>query len=186
LEILTGLLIIITGFYAWATYRILQANEEVVKVMGDQLEALRRPYITIAPYIVPGTPLMGIKISNTGQSPAQNLTLSMDKNFYIQGNKKRNLAQFKAFVEPIEMLAPGTEIIFDVGTAIQIFSKDADQNIMPRVFGITASYEFFGKIVIEKNIIDLNPFLESSQPRDSLIKELKNIVEAIYKLQPKS
>jgi hypothetical protein len=186
LEILTGVLIIITGFYAWSTYRILQANEKVVKVMGDQLEALMRPYITIAPYIVPGTPLMGIKISNTGQSPAQNLTLSMDKDFYRHGNKEINIAQFKAFREPIEMFCPGTELIFDVATAIQIFSKDADPNIMPKVFSITASYEYFGKIVIEKNIIDLNPFLESTQPRDSFIRELKNIVEAIDKLQSKS
>ena len=186
MEILTGILIIITGFYAWATYRILQANEKVVNVMKDQSEALRRPYITIAPYTVPGTPLMGIRISNTGKSPAHNLTLSIDKDFYRFGKKDENIAQLKAFIEPIEMFAPGTELSFDLAMGFNIFAQDADPSIIPRIFSITASYDFFGKRVIEKNIIDLNPFLGSTLPRDSITRELKEIREAIEKLQPKS
>ena len=31
--ILTGALVLVTAFYAWATYRILKANERVVEVM---------------------------------------------------------------------------------------------------------------------------------------------------------
>lgn len=186
LEILTGILIIITGFYAWATYRILQANEKVVNVMRDQEEAFRRPYITIAPYTVPGTPLMGIRIANMGKSPAHNLSLNMDKDFYKFGEKEENIAQFNAFREPIEMFAPGTELIFDLAMGFKIFAEDADPGIMPKLFSITASYEFFGKKVIEKNTIDLNPFLRSTLPRDSIVKELEKIHEAIEKLQPNS
>lgn len=186
MEILTGILIIITGFYAWATYRILKANEKVVNVMKDQEETLRRPYIAITPYTVPGTPLIGIRIANTGKSPAQNLSLSMDKDFYKFGKKEGNIAQFNAFREPIEMFAPGTELIFDLAQGFKIFAEDADPSIMPKLFTITASYEFFGKKVIEKNTIDLNPFLGSTLPRDSLIRELKEIREAIEKMQPKS
>jgi hypothetical protein len=185
MEILTGILIIITGFYAWSTYRILQANEKVVNVMRDQLEALRRPYITIAPYTVPGTPLIGIRISNTGKSPAQNLTLSMDKDFYKFGKKEKNIAQFSAFREPIEMFAPGTELMFDLAMGFNIFAEDADPSIMPKVFNITSSYEFFGKKIIEKNTIDLKPFMKSTQPRDLLVKELEKIRETIDKFLPK-
>jgi hypothetical protein len=174
LEILTGILVIITAFYAWATYRILKANEKTVNAMRDQEEALRRPYITIAPYTVPGTPLMGICIANTGKSPAQNLSLSLDKNFYRFGEKDKNITQLNAFREPIDMFAPGTELNFDLAMGFNIFAEDADPNIMPRLFSITASYEFFGKRVTEKNTIDLNPFLGSTLPRDSLVKELKN------------
>ena len=32
-EILTGALVIFTGFYAWATYQILKATKRVVEVM---------------------------------------------------------------------------------------------------------------------------------------------------------
>jgi hypothetical protein len=36
LEILTSALVLITGFYAWATYRILKANERAVSAMRKQ------------------------------------------------------------------------------------------------------------------------------------------------------
>ncbi len=97
-----------------------------------------------------------------------------------------NIAQFNAFRKPIEMFSPGTELIFDLAMSFNIFAKDADPGIMPKLFSISACYEFFGKQVIEKNTIDLNPFLGSNLPRDLLIKELKNICDAIEKLQPKS
>lgn len=53
--VLTALLVVITGFYAWATFRILRANEAVVKVMKDQLEAQGRPYVHPSLFVVPGT-----------------------------------------------------------------------------------------------------------------------------------
>ena len=43
LEVLTGILVIITGSYAWATYKILRANEKVVEEMKEQSEAIMRP-----------------------------------------------------------------------------------------------------------------------------------------------
>lgn len=186
MEILTAILIIITGFYAWATFRILRANEKIVEAMGEQSEAIKRPYITIAPYVVPGTPLFGIRIANTGQSPARNLRLSMDKDFYRFGkyNEGNNMSRFKAFRDPIDMFPPGAELIFDLAQGFKIFADDSDHSIMPRSFTITAIYEFFGKEVEEKNMIDLNPFEQSTQPRDSLVTELKGIREAINKLKP--
>lgn len=36
LEILTSVLVLITGFYAWATYRLLKANERAVSAMRKQ------------------------------------------------------------------------------------------------------------------------------------------------------
>ena len=56
IEILTAVLVIITGFYAWATFRILRANEKVVSVMEKQAVAMGRPYVTVTPFVLPGTP----------------------------------------------------------------------------------------------------------------------------------
>jgi len=42
-ELLTATLVVVTGFYAWATFRILKANDKVVDVMRKQNEALIRP-----------------------------------------------------------------------------------------------------------------------------------------------
>ncbi|MGA7561621.1 MAG: hypothetical protein WBW55_00245 [Desulfobaccales bacterium] len=184
LEVLTGILVIITGSYAWATYKILRANEKVVEEMKEQSEAIMRPYIRIAPYVVPGTPLLGIRIANTGQSPAQNLTLRMNKDFYKFGEHQdgKNIARFKAFCETIDMFSAGAELIFDLAQGFKIFAEDADPNLMPRLFTITATYQFFGKKVIENNIIDLNPFEGSTQPRDLLLSELGNIRNSIEEL----
>jgi hypothetical protein len=186
-ELLTGLLVIITGFYAWVTYRILQANKSVVHVMLEQTEALMRPYIDIMPYVVPGTPIIAIRIKNTGRFPAKNLRLIIDKNFYRFGDQKenKNIAKFNVFLETIDMFSPGAELFFDLARCFDIFAKNVDYEITPNIFTITAHYEFFGKVVAENNTIDLKPLYESTQPRDLLVKGLKDIRESIEKLQSK-
>jgi hypothetical protein len=40
IEMLTALLVFITGIYAWFTFRILKANERIVERMHDQQEAM--------------------------------------------------------------------------------------------------------------------------------------------------
>lgn len=47
IEFLTALLVIITAFYAWVTYKMLKANERVVETMRNEFEAMQRPYITM-------------------------------------------------------------------------------------------------------------------------------------------
>lgn len=181
---LTAILAIITGFYAWVTYKILLANQMVVEEMREQAEAFRRPYITIAPYVLPGTPVIGIRITNTGQSPARSLSLNIDKDFYKFGEQKEeeNIARFAAFTKTIDMFAPGAELTFDLAQGFKIFAEDADPKLLPKLFTITATYGFFGKTVIEKNTIDLVPFAQSTQPRDLLLFELQKIREAVEKL----
>lgn len=50
IDILTAALVIITAFYAWATFEILRANKKVVEVMQEQSLAISRPYIVVAPF----------------------------------------------------------------------------------------------------------------------------------------
>ena len=50
MEVLTAILVLITGFYAYVTFRILKANEKVVAEMGNQTESINRPYINIRPF----------------------------------------------------------------------------------------------------------------------------------------
>ena len=44
---LTLALVVITGLYAWATFRILRANEAVVAAMKEQTETQLRPYLIV-------------------------------------------------------------------------------------------------------------------------------------------
>ena len=181
IEPLTAVLVLITGFYAWATFRILRANEKVVSVMEKQVVAMGRPYVTVTPFVLSGTPLISLKIANAGQSAAKNLRLVIDRDFYKFAEKQesKNIATFKVFQEPIEMLAPGAELTFDLAQGFMIFSEDADDDIVPKVFTITASYEFSDMKIEERNVIDLRPFEESTQPRDLIVSELQEIRKAI-------
>jgi CBS domain containing-hemolysin-like protein len=62
LVILTGALAIITGFYAWATFCILEANKAAVQAMRQQTEAQLRPYVVVAPTVRIGTTLLCLEV----------------------------------------------------------------------------------------------------------------------------
>ena len=47
IEVLTSLLVIITAFYAWVTFRIMKANERTVAAMHSQIESATRPYVAL-------------------------------------------------------------------------------------------------------------------------------------------
>jgi len=54
---LTLALIVITAFYAWATLKILRANEAMVSTMRDQQNAAMRRYILVSTSVRTGTQL---------------------------------------------------------------------------------------------------------------------------------
>ena len=47
IEVLTGILTLITGIYAYLTFRMAKASEESVKAVRQQSEDALRPYISI-------------------------------------------------------------------------------------------------------------------------------------------
>jgi hypothetical protein len=183
IEILTALLVVITGIYAWLTFRILKANERIVEKMHDQQEAMYRPYVSISPVVYPENPIAFLKIQNTGLTAANNLRLTLDKDFFQFGDKKedRNLKTHSAFKDQINSLVPGAEIYFYLAQSFVIFGEKGGEGLTPPVFSITAEYEYLGKKVSEKNVIDLCPYLGAANPHDPLVRQLKNIKEAIEK-----
>lgn len=184
IDYLTGALVLITGFYAWATFRILRANEKVVEVMHEQVEAVTRPYISVAPILEPDNPIFYLRISNTGKTSANKLKLTMDKSFHKFGEKsrERDLSTFAAFNHVIESFPPGAEITFSLAQSFKLFAEDADKEILPQSFTITAEYSFENKTVKENNIVDLKAYLGADIPQDPYIRKLKDINKAIEKV----
>jgi len=181
IEILTALLVVITGFYAWATLRILRANEAVVQVMKDQLEAQSRPYLHPSLFVVPGTNIFGLRIKNTGKAAPNNLRLSIDKDFFLFAKKKegQNLRDMNAFSQPIASFPPDAEIEFWLAQGPNIFAENADQTVVPHVFSIQADYTFSGRTVSESTSLDFRPYLNANIPRDSVVSELEKIRKSI-------
>lgn len=180
IEFFTAVLVIITAFYAWATYRILRANEKVVEVMHEQAEVMTRPYISIASVLEPDNPIFYLRISNTGKTAALNLTLTLDKTFFQFGeqSEEKNLGSHPAFTQTIDSFPPGAEIVFSLAQAFKIFSEDA-KNMLPTSFCIIAKYSYGDKVVEEKNIIDLRPYFGANVPHDPYVRKLKDISKAI-------
>lgn len=102
LVLLNGLLVVVTAFYAWATFRILKANEGVLSMMEQQTERLTRPYVQPVLYMVPGTNIFALRIENCGRTAATNLRLSLDRDFFVFADSRpeRNLRSFNAFSHP--------------------------------------------------------------------------------------
>lgn len=180
-------LVTITAFYAWATFRMLKANRDVVALMEEQLEAQTRPYVLISSYIREGTILLYLSIKNSGRMPARNLRLSIDPPFYQMGSNdpSENLANFSAFSQPIESLAPNAEIHFFLATGPVIFGPAAAPERTPKVFTITAEYEFLEKKVSERTTIDLRPYLNTEITHNPIADEIEKLRKAVEKLGDK-
>lgn len=182
IEFLTGVLVLITGFYAWATFRILRANERVVQVMNEQSDAMTRPYLTISPFLEPDNPIFYLRIANVGRTAARNLRLHMDKSFHKFGDasKSHDIATFTAFNAPIDAFAPGATIVFSLAQGFVIFAQGADPEKVPQKFVVTAEYEYgLDRRVAEKHIVDLHPYLNSDVPQDALIRKMSELIKVL-------
>ncbi len=179
-DILTGLLVLITGFYAWVTFRILRANERVVEVMKQQSESLIRPYITVTPFIERNSPVFVLRVKNTGKMPALKLRLKLDKDFYSFGDKNRNIADFPAFLNTIDSFAPSEELLFSLDMGTSLFQEE--KSINPKQFIITTAYSFGETQVEETHAVDLRSYWRANIPSDSHEKRLGDIQKEISKL----
>lgn len=183
-EFLTALLVIITAFYAWVTYRILKANESVVDAMREQSEAVLRPYVTVTPFLEPDNPIFYLRIANLGKTAATNLRLRIDRSFFKFGERseRNDLASFAAFNQTIDSLPPGSEIVFSLAQSFVVFADGADSSTCPTNFAITATYGFGSKQVEESHVVDLRPYLHADVPQDPIVRKLRAIKDSIDKL----
>jgi len=178
IEYLTGILVFVTAIYAYLTFRMVKASEASVEAVREQSEAMLRPYFTIGPFVRPHTPFLYLRIKNSGQTAARNLRLSMDRDFYQFGKSNqphRNLRIATAFSTPIDSFPPGAELLFGLGQGWVLFGKDANEEVTPVQFTITATYEFGEKQTTEEKHIDLRPYIGTEGERDPLVEELERI-----------
>lgn len=178
IDYLTAILVFITAIYAYLTHRMAKASDASVTAMREQSEAMLRPYVTITPYVRPHTTVLYLKIENTGKTAAENLRLSMDKDFFQFGETSqpaRNLRSANAFVQTIDSLPPRAKLTFALAQGFIIFAPDADQNAVPQKFKITAEYNFGTKEFHETNHIDLRPYIGTEGERDPLVDEVEKL-----------
>lgn len=183
IELLTALLVVVTGFYAYVTRRILRANEAVVAAMREQSEALTRPYVVVSPYVPPKGWIFYLRIRNIGKTAAKNLRLNLDRDFFRFGERQtdNNLASYNAFSLPTATFPPDAELLFYLAQGPDLFGESADDQVTPQVFTVTASYSYGDRTVTEETQVDLRPFLESAIPPDALVDKLDEVKKELVK-----
>lgn len=181
---LTLALVLITAFYAYATLKILRANEAMVSAMREQQSAAMRPYILVSTSVRTGTQLLYLSIKNVGKTAAHNLSLSLDKDFYQLGEKRneRNLAKSIAFSQPIDSFPPGAQLLFLLGNGPSLFSDANSDDLSPLIFRVTASYLSGGVLISETSAIDLHPYKNTDVPHDPVVEELQRLRTELAKL----
>lgn len=178
IDYLTAALVIITAIYSYLTYKMAKTGEASVQAVREQSEALLRPYVTISTFVRPHTSILYLRIENSGRTAAEDLRLSMDRDFFQfgEGNlANRNLRKMKAFSEPIKSLPPGGKLVFALAQGFVIFAQGADQSVVPSQFTIKALYHSGSKAIEEVSHIDLTPYIGSEGERDPIVDELEKM-----------
>ena len=182
IEVLTGLLVLITGFYAWATLKILRANERIVDAMHEQQIAASRPYIVVAPSLEVDNPIFYLRIANEGKSAALNVRFSIDKSFFQFGEQvnHKDIRNLPVFNNRISSMAPGAEIVLSLAQSFKVFAGgETEQPEMPRQFTVNAEYEFAGRSVRETHVVDLRPYYGANVLQDAYVRKLSSIAESL-------
>jgi hypothetical protein len=175
--IISFLTLIITGVYAYLTYRIVQASKE-------QTESVFRPYIVITHRLSSET-LIRLYIKNTGKTNACNLRLQIDRDFRQLDRKgeEQNIAKNFAFNNVIETFPPGSELKFALMPTVALYSDTSEKYPQPFIFTITATYSYADKTVTEKTTIDLRPYKNTSLPDYSVEDKLEALTKEISEIK---
>lgn len=186
IEILTSLLVIITGIYAFLTHRILQANRASVALMTSQIESSTRPYVVVS-LSRERAGFYSFEVSNLGRSSARQLHLTCDPEIKPVG-AAGDVVQFGKptdatglFRHPITYLAPGQTVRALFGHYSGIRDSYPDLT-----FKITLRYEGTGKSYEEMAELSLKPTDETSHLAEYDIgQEIHEIRKAIEKIRDK-
>jgi hypothetical protein len=175
-DVLTAILVVITGFYAFVTFKMLKA-------MRDQIETSLRPYVTVG-LVVELFPIFHLKVANEGRTSANRLRLTISHDFFSFGEKRdeMNLAKSNAFNKEIPCFSPGAELFFPLAQSFVVFGEKADPAVTPSRFSVTARYSYGDKTVEERTDVELTPYLTTWPRPDARTAELEKIREALEKV----
>lgn len=180
----TVILVIITAIYAFLTHRIARSNSLMVEQIEKQNFALTRPVIAINILSRQST-VLSLSITNRGNSPAQNLRLEIDKDFYrfAKNTEMENLKNFHVFKNPMPIFAVGDQLIFDLSQGFNFNTVNEGINLTPDTFCITVKYKMAEINFDEIHKIDIRPYFNSlaKMSKDDSLENMEKHLKQISK-----
>lgn len=153
-----------------------------VQALHEQNDSLNRPYVVVRPFTEDGS-WYNLFIENKGRTSAQNLILSIDRDFYVDNIDSYNLADMYVFQKPIDTLPPNGSITLLLGFGSQIFGDGPDRSRVPLVFQVTARYTYGERTVEETSTVDLQMFGGLRIAKKDPGKELSEIAKTLSKME---
>ena len=179
---LTLVLVAITAYYAYVTARMAKSAEASVCLMKEQADAITRPYVTLSLVKQPNDPSIHLRIENTGQTAAENLTLSLGSECETITNLDgmKRLRESHLFTQTTATFPPHSPVLFLIGCGASLHGGD-DKKYPQETFTITAKYSFAGRTVSEATIVDVNQYSETILATDPVVYALNKIKGEIAK-----
>lgn len=182
IALISGVSTLVSLAVCIATFLILRATRETLATTKEQMFAARRPYLDIAATPGEDQPIITLFIRNTGSSAAQRVRLSMDRDFFFNGEAdERNIRELPVFTQQTDSIAPHGEIKLLLGVGWSVF---ANPEHSPPRFSVTARYTFEGHEFTETSLIDLESFKGHAigeSPQLAALKKLAAATETIAK-----
>jgi len=163
---------LLTAMFAGLTFFILRANRAAVGAMREQMADQNRPFVSVTVHVRMGTPVIQLLVRNVGRSPAQNLRLRLDRDFFQFGERSegRNLAKQSAFSQPIDCLPPMSGCSSILEWDSRYFESGADPTICPHTLKCRPSTNMGKNKYSEKTHVDLRPYLGTSVPHHPVVE----------------
>jgi hypothetical protein len=151
---LTLSLVVITGIYAYLTWRLAKSAERTI-------EESQRGALFVTLKFRQGGPIAQLHIGNMGRSTAEKCTFSLSTEvFDVSESEKLNDKPF--FSGGACSLPPGASVEFALPVAPAYFSKMGSQGYPPN-FRVNYEYSSLGKKYKETSSIDVALYARSSR-----------------------
>lgn len=150
-DLISGILTIVAAFIGGA-YVIRSTNKQVSAV-SEQFHETIRPFVIAKLGTYAGV-VFSLEIENIGQSPASNLTLNIDKDFFQFGEKQNNIRSLEAFNRVVPNFAPGEKMVFLLSQGFNMDNVENGNDLTPHKFTIKVRYQFQDHDYDESYLID--------------------------------
>ena len=181
MTVLTGVLVVITAIYAYLTHRMVRSSEASVALMKEQADAISRPYVCISLVKQPNNPFILLRVENTGQTAARDMTLTLgpelEKIQHLKGPKELKASYL--FTKTLASFPPRSPVFFLLGFGNSFVADDKTRP--QQTFSITAKYWFSGRTVNETTWLDVNQYDSTALETDPVVDALNKIKDELAK-----
>lgn len=173
--LLTLGLLVVTGVYAYLTYRLVKSSEQ-------QSWEVSRPRLVVALRTNQGGQFLMLHIENIGMTPADELRLALDRPVNQQFGKVKDIRETPILKEGLPSLPPQTRVRIGIGVAHSYLHEDADRQLHPLSFEVTATYKSGDRNISERFPLDVERQLNATLLDQDYLEEFgRNFPEKFSK-----